>query len=160
MPLERGCERRMGSTGHGIYKSSKTGNTGTENFGIAGAVRYAGKVPADSNLEPPGNNKVTLKLEARDKTNIIFQFRLTKAGKDMTIIGYNNSTPVVKCKVAVDAGSPSLDKLLATGSKSEKLNAVKMKDLFAKSTTIKESQLGAIAHKLMENKAKREGVKN
>jgi hypothetical protein len=77
----------------------------------------------------------------------------------MTIIGYNNGNPVVKCKVAVDSGSPSLDRLLATGSKSEKLNAVKMKDLFAKSTTIKESQLSAIAHKLLENKAKREGVK-
>jgi hypothetical protein len=77
----------------------------------------------------------------------------------MTIIGYNNSIPVVKCKVSVDAGSPSLDKLLATGNRTEKLNAVKMKDLFAKSTTIKESQLGSIAHKLLENRAKREGVR-
>ena len=149
----------MGSTGHGIYKSSKTGNTGTETFGIAGAVRYAGKVPEDSGLEAVGNNKVTLKLEARDNTNIIFQFKLSKDGEDMTIIGYNNSRPVVKCKVAVDAGSPSLDKLLVTGNKTERLNAVKMKDLFAKSTQIKESQLSAIAHKLLENKSKREGVK-
>lgn len=149
----------MGSTGHGTYKTSRTGNTGTETFGIAGAVRYAGKVPENSGLEPVGNNKVTLKIEARDQTNIIFQFKLSKDGKNMVILGYNNSIPVVKCKVAVDAGSPSLDKLLATGSKSEKLNAVKMKDLFAKSTQIKESQLGSIAHKLLENKAKREGVK-
>lgn len=149
----------MGSTGHGIYKSSKSGNTGTETFGIAGAVRYAGKVPADSGLEPVGNNKITLKLEARDKTNILFQFKLSKDGENMTIIGYNNSTPVVKCKVAVDAGSPSLDKLIATGNRTERLNAVKMKDLFAKSTQVKESQLGSIAHKLLENKAKREGVK-
>lgn len=149
----------MGSTGHGIYKSSKTGNTGTETFGIAGAVRYAGKVPDNSGLEPVGNNKITLKLEARDKTNIIFQFKLTKDAENMIIIGYNNSIPVVKCKVAVDSGSPSLDKLLVTGNKTEKLNAVKMKDLFAKSTQIKESQLGSIAHKLLENRAKREGVK-
>lgn len=149
----------MGSTGHGLYKSSRTGNTGTENFGILGAVRYAGKVPENSGLETPGNNKITLKLEARDNTNIIFQFRLSKDGKDMTIIGFNNAKPVVKCKVAVDAGSPSLDKLIATGTRSERLNAVKMKDLFAKSTEIKESQLGAIAHKLLENKQKREGVK-
>ena len=104
----------MGSTGHGIYKSSKSGNTGTETFGIAGAVRYAGKVPEGSGLEPVGNNKITLKLEARDKTNILFQFKLTKDGEDMIILGYNNSTPVVKCKVAVDSGSPSLDKLLVT----------------------------------------------
>ena len=149
----------MGSTGHGIYKSSKTGNTGTETFGIPGAVRYAGKVPEGSGLDPVGNNKITLKLEARDKTNIIFQFKLSKDGEDMTIIGYNNSTPVVKCKVAVDAGSPSLDRLISTGNRTERLNAVKMKDLFAKSTTIKENQLSSIAHKLLENKAKREGVK-
>lgn len=149
----------MGSTGHGIYKSSKSGNTGTETFGIPGAVRYAGKVPENSGLEPVGNNKITLKVEARDKTNIIFQFKLSKDGEDMTIIGFNNSIPVVKCKVSVDAGSPSLDKLLATGNRTERLNAVKMKDLFAKSTDIKESQLGAIAHKLLEKKAKREGVK-
>lgn len=149
----------MGSTGHGLYKSSKSGNTGTETFGIAGAVRYAGKVPENSGLEPVGNNKITLKLEARDKSNILFQFRLSKDGENMIITGYNNSIPVVKCKVAVDSGSPSLDKLMATGSKAEKLNAVKMKDLFAKSTQIKESQLGSIAHKLLENKAKREGVK-
>ena len=149
----------MGSTGHGIYKSSKSGNTGTETFGIAGAVRYAGKVPENSGLEPVGNNKITLKLEARDNTNIIFQFKLSKDGEDMTIIGYNNAKPVVKCKVAVDAGAPSLDKLITTGNRTERLNAVKMKDLFAKSTTIKENQLSSIAHKLLENKAKREGVK-
>lgn len=149
----------MGSTGHGLYKSSKSGNTGTETFGIAGAVRYAGKVPENSGLEPVGNNKITLKLEAKDDTNIIFQFKLSKDGENMTIIGFNNAKPVVKCKVAVDAGSPSLDKLLVTGNRTEKLNAVKMKDLFAKSTTIKENQLSSIAHKLLENKAKREGVK-
>jgi hypothetical protein len=101
-----------------------------------------------------------LKLQAKDKSNILFQFKLTKAGKNMTIIGYNNSNPVVKCKVAVDAGQPSLDKLLVTGNRTERLNAVKMKDLFAKSTQVKENQLGQIAHKLLENKAKREGVNN
>lgn len=149
----------MGSTGHGLYKSSKSGNTGTETFGIAGAVRYAGKVPENSGLEPVGNNKITLKLEAKDKSNILFQFKLTKSGDEMIILGYNNSVPVVKCKVAVDSGSPSLDKLLVNGSRTERLNAVKMKDLFAKSTQVKESQLSSIAHKLLENKAKREGVK-
>lgn len=149
----------MGSTGHGLYKSSKSGNTGTETFGIAGAVRYTGKVPTDSGLEPVGNNKITLKLEAKDKSNILFQFKLTKDGENMIIVGYNNSMPVVKCKVSVDAGQPSLDKLLVTGNRTERLNAVKMKDLFAKSTQVKESQLGQIAHKLLENKAKREGVK-
>ena len=149
----------MGSTGHGLYKSSKSGNTGTETFGIAGAVRYTGKVPADSGLEPVGNNKITLKLEAKDKSNILFQFKLTKDGENMIIVGYNNSMPVVKCKVSVDSGQPSLDKLLVTGNRTERLNAVKMKDLFAKSTQVKESQLGQIAHKLLENKAKREGDK-
>ena len=158
MPLER-IYGKMGSTGHGLYKSSKSGNTGTETFGIAGAVRYTGKVPENSGLEPVGNNKITLKLEARDNTNIIFQFKLSKDGEDMTIVGYNNSKPVVKCKVAVDSGSPSLDKLIATGNRTEKLNAVKMKDLFAKSTSIKENQLNSIARKLLENRAKREGVK-
>lgn len=149
----------MGSTGHGLYKSSKSGNTGTETFGIAGAVRFTGKVPADSGLDQVGNNKITLKLEAKDKSNILFQFKLTKDGENMIIVGYNNSMPVVKCKVSVDAGQPSLDKLLVTGNRTERLNAVKMKDLFAKSTQVKESQLGQIAHKLLENKAKREGVK-
>ena len=149
----------MGSTGHGLYKSSKSGNTGTETFGIAGAVRYTGKVPADSGLDPVGNNKITLKLQAKDKSNILFQFKLTKDGENMIIVGYNNSMPVVKCKVSVDAGQPSLDKLLVTGNRTERINAVKMKDLFAKSTQVKESQLGQIAHKLLENKAKREGVK-
>ena len=149
----------MGSTGHGLYKSSRSGNTGTETFGIAGAVRYTGKVPEDSGLEPVGNNKITLKLEAKDKSNILFQFKLTKDGENMIIVGYNNSMPVVKCKVAVDSGQPSLDKLLVTGNRTERINAVKMKDLFAKSTQVKESQLGQIAHKLLENKAKREGVK-
>ena len=114
----------MGSTGHGLYKSSKSGNTGTETFGIAGAVRYAGKVPEGSGLEPVGNNKITLKLEAKDKSNILFQFKLTKDGENMTIIGYNNSNPVVKCKVAVDAGQPSLDKLLVTGNRTERINEI------------------------------------
>lgn len=146
----------MGSTGHSIYTASHSGNTGTETFGIPGAVRYTGKVPPYTGLEPVGNNKITLKVEARDRTNILFQFKLTKDAEEMTIVGYNNGKPEVRCKVAVDSGQPSLDKVLATGTRLEKQNAVKMKDLFAKSTEIKEYQLGNIAQKLLENRRKRE----
>lgn len=149
----------MGSTGHSLYESSRTGNLGTDTYGIAGAVVYRGKVPSDSGLDPVGANKITLKVPARDGNNILFQFRLSKDSRTMTILAYKNGVPEVRCKVAVDSGQPSLDRVLATGSRAQKIQATKMKDLFAKSTEIKENQLGSIANKLLENKRKREGVR-
>ena len=142
----------MGSTGRGSYGRKGQGEMSSETFGIPNAVVFKGKPPEDSGVEKPGSNKVTLKVPAVDGTNILFQFKLSKDNKLMTIIGYKNGVPEVKCKVAVDAGQPSLDKVMATGSKAEKANAVKMKDLFAKSEDIKENQLGAIAQELLRRK--------
>lgn len=145
----------MGSTGHGLYNQSRTGDVNTETFGIKGAVNFKGKVPPDSGLEPVGNNKVTLKVRANDRSNILFQFKLSKDEKTMMITAYKDGVPEVKCKVGVDSGQPSLDKVIATGDRGEKMNAVKMKDLFTKSTTVKENQLGPIANKLLQNHKKR-----
>lgn len=142
----------MGSTGHGIYKRSKTGNVNTETFGIAGAVNYKGKVPKNSGLDPVGSNKITLKLPAGKQANILFQFKLNKDSSLMTIIGYKDGVPEVKCKVQVDSGNPSLNTVIATGSSSEKMQAMKMKDLMHKSSTMSEDQLSAIANKLLRNK--------
>jgi len=147
----------MGSTGHSLYEASRTGNLGTDTYGIGGAVVYRGRIPEDSGLEPVGANKITLKVPATDGNNILFQFRLSKDNRTMTILAYKNGVPEVRCKVAVDSGQPSLDRVMATGSRAQKLQAVKMKDLFAKSTEIRENQLGGIANKLLENKRKREG---
>lgn len=144
----------MGSTGHGKYQYSRGGNVNNENFGILNAVNFKGKVPTDSGLEPVGSNKITLKVPATDKSTILFQFKLSKDNKTMTIIGFKDGAPEVKCKVAVDSGQPSLDKVMATGSNAQKQQAIKMKDLFSKSTNVKENQLGAIAQKLLQNKEK------
>lgn len=143
----------MGSTGHGTYKQSRTGNVNTETFGIAGAVNYKGKVPQNSGLEPVGSNKITLKLPGLKQSNIIFQFKLSKDSEDMTIIGFKDGVPEVKCKVQVDSGHPSLNEVIANGSKTEKLQAIKMKDLMHQSSTVSEDQLSAIANKLLRNKA-------
>ena len=144
----------MGSTGHGKYQYSRGGNVNNENFGILNAVNFKGKVPTDSGLEPVGSNKITLKVPATDKSTILFQFKLSKDNKTMTIIGFKDGVPEVRCKVAVDSGQPSLDKVMATGSSAQKQQAIKMKDLFSKSTNVKENQLGAIAQKLLQNKEK------
>lgn len=143
----------MGSTGHGIYHKSRTGNVNDETFGISEAVNFKGKVPEDSGLAPVGAGKITLKVPIGKQTNILFQFRLMKDNKLMQIIGYKDGVPEVKCKVAVDAGQPSLDKVIASGSKSEKNNAIKMKDLMNKSSQVNENQLGAIAQKLLRHKS-------
>jgi hypothetical protein len=138
----------MGSTGRGTYASRKAKRLDEDTFGIVGATAFKGKVPEGKGLEPVSPNKITLKVPAGKNDNVLFQFKLSKNGKLMTIIGYKNGMPEVKCKVQVDAGQPSLDKVIATGSKQERMQAVKLKDLFAKSTEIKENQLGAIANKL------------
>ena len=143
----------MGSTGHGIYKRSKSGNVNNETFGIAGAVNYKGKVPANSGLDPVGSNKITLKLPAGKQANILFQFKLNKDNSLMTIIGYKDGVPEVKCKVQVDAGQPSLDKVIAVGNKTEKMQAIKMKDLMHQSSTMSEDQLSSIANKLLRGKS-------
>lgn len=142
----------MGSTGRGIFSKRGQEPISSETFDIPNAVAFKGKPPENSGIEKPSSNKVTLKVPAIDGSKVLFQFKLSKDNKLMTIIGYKNGVPEVKCKVAVDAGQPSLDKVMANGSKAEKVQAVKMKDLFSKSEDIKENQLGAIAQELMRKK--------
>lgn len=141
----------MGSTGRGGYRPKEKGLE-DESFGIKGAVVFKGKIDPNTGLEPVGANKLTLKTKAGDGNNVLFQFKLSKNNKLMTIIGYKNGVPEVKCKVAVDSGQPSLDTVIAKGSKSEKLSAVKMKDLFQQSNDVKENQLGQIAQTLLRKK--------
>ena len=145
----------MGSTGRGFSHQRGPGDLSSDTFGIPNAVVFKGMPPEGSGIEKPAANKVTLKVPAIDDTNVLFQFKLSKDNKEMTIIGYKNGVPEVKCKVAVDAGQPSLDKVIAEGSKAEKVNATKMKDLFAKSEKIKENQLGSIAQELLRKKQER-----
>lgn len=147
----------MGSTGRGAYAKKKSPKLDDDTFGIKGATAFKGKVPEGKGLDPVGPNKITLKVPTKNNDNVLFQFKLSKNNKLMTIIGYKNGVPEVKCKVKVDAGQPSLDRVIALGSKAEKIQATKMKDLFAKSTNIKENQLGAIANKLIQKKKVREG---
>jgi len=144
----------MGSTGHGIMQKSRTGNVNNETFSVNRAINYKGTVPQDSGLEKPGNNKITLKIPVDNKTSVIFQFKLSKDNDEMTIIGYKNGIPEVKAKVAVDSGNPSLNALMVSGSKTEKSQALKMKQLMNMSSEISENQLGSIAQKLLRNKLK------
>lgn len=146
----------MGSTGHGTFKHSRQGASDGETFGIGGAVIYKGKIPAGSGLSPVGSNKITLKIPIGRRNSILFQFKLSKDNKLMTITGYKNGVPEVKCKVDVDSGRPSLDHVIATGDKTERANAVKMKDLMHKQTNVNENQLGAIAQKLLKKKGTKE----
>ena len=145
----------MGSTGHGILSSSKTGNVNNETFGMKGAVNFSGKVPAGSGLEPVGSNKITLKFPINKKDNVIFQFKLSKDSELMFITAYKNGIPEVKCKVKVDSASPSLNKLLTSPNASERNNAIKMKELMSQSSTMDENKLEPIAHKLLANKNKK-----
>lgn len=147
----------MGSTGHGSLRGKKKAGLGTDTFGIGGAVVFKGKVPANSGLAPVGSNKVTLKVPIGKQENILFQFKLVEGGAMMNIIGYKDGVPEVKSKVDVDSGHPSLDKVIATGTKKEKLQAIKMKDLMTKSTKVDENQLGAIANKLLKDKQAKGG---
>lgn len=142
----------MGSTGRGNYKTSRTGNVNDENFGIAGAVNFKGKIPTEAKLDPVGNNKVTLKVNSSGKQDIIFQFKLRK-DNTMSIMAYDPNRGV-RSQIAVSSSSPSIERVIRTGSKTESRNALAIKDMMARSTKIDESQLGAIANKLLRNKKK------
>ena len=146
----------MGSTGHSLFRGKGTGALDNDTFGIKGAVVFKGKVPPNSGLDKPSANRITLKVHSTGGDNILFQFRLSKDSKTMTIIGYRNSVPEIRSKVAVDSVNPSLDKVMKDGSKAQRQQAVKMKDLFSKSTQIKENQLQSIAQKLLNKKKQRE----
>ena len=148
----------MGSTGRGYHGTRRRRGRTDETFGIKGAVPYKGKIPEGKGLDPVGPNRITLKVPLAGKDSIIFQFKLNKNSKLMTITGYKNGVPEVRCKVAVDAGQPSLDKVIASGTQHEVLQAIKMKDLFQKSTSIKENQLGSIANALKQKKAVKGGA--
>ena len=146
----------MGSTGHSLFGGKGTGTLDNDTFGIKGAVVFKGRVPPGSGLDKPSANRITLKVPSIGGDNILFQFRLSKDSKTMTIIGYRNSIPEIRSKVAVDSVNPSLDKVMKDGSKAQRQQAVKMKDLFSKSTQIKENQLQSIAQKLLNKKKQRE----
>ena len=146
----------MGSTGHSLFGGKGTGTLDNDTFGIKGAVVFKGRVPPGSGLDKPSANRITLKVPSIGGDNILFQFRLSKDSKTMTIIGYRNSVPEIRSKVAVDSVNPSLDKVMKDGSKAQRQQAVKMKDLFSKSTQIKENQLQSIAQKLLNKKKQRE----
>ena len=146
----------MGSTGHSIFRRKGKGAIDNDTFGIAGAVVFKGKVPTGSGLDKPSANRITLKVPSTRGDNILFQFRLSKDSRTMTVIGYRNSVPEIKSEVAVDSTNPSLDKVMKEGSSAQRQQAVKMKDLFSKSTQIKENQLQSIAQKLLNKKKQRE----
>ena len=149
----------MGATGLAANRhraARKESELNTDTFGIAGAVVYRGKVPPDSGLSKPGGSYITLKIAQPNKDNIIFQFKLSKDKKLMTITGFKDGIPQVKCKVAVDSGNPSLNKVIATGDNKERAAAIKMKDLMSKSSDVSEDQLGAIANKLLAHKRRGE----
>ena len=139
----------MGSTGHTLVHRNRAGDFSISSFLGKSGVLFKGKVPEKSGLEPTGANKITIKVAADNRHNVLFQFKLSKDRNSMYITGYYNGKPEVRTKVAVNTGSPSLDRIIATGTKQEVTNATKMKDLFAKSDSIKESNLNSIAQELL-----------
>lgn len=144
----------MGSTGSGILKSSNRSALAGETFGIRGAKDYSGKIPASSGLEKTGPNKITLRVPSSDRQDIIFQFKLIDGNKNLSIRAYDPNQPS-KGKVSVTVSAPSLDTVIKTGDKTEKANALKIRDMMTKSSAISEAQLGQIAQRLKMNKKKR-----
>ena len=145
----------MGSTGHSIYGKGQNKELNSSNFGIKNAVPFKGKPPAGSNIAKPSANNITLKIPIGRRNNILFQFKLSKDSKLMTITGYRDGVPEVKTTVDVDSGRPSLSKVIATGSQSEKSAALKMRELFSQSGEVNETQLGSIANTLLRKKTVR-----
>jgi purine-nucleoside phosphorylase len=147
----------MGSTGHTPYAGRKSKNTDTETFGMSSVVNFRGKVPKDSGLSPVSANRITLKMTGTSKSNIIFQFSLTKDGRAMNIVGYKAGVPEIKAKVAVDAQRPSISALLNSNSATVRRNAIKLKDLMAKSGDMNETKLKPIANELERKRNIRNG---
>ena len=146
----------MGSTGHSIT-TSKFGGSSETTFGVKGAVPFSGKVPINSGLEPPGSNKITLKMPINRQDNVIFQFKLSKDNKLMFITAYKNGVPEIRCKVSVDSVSPSLNKLLVSSKASERANALKIKELMSQTPNMDEGKLEPISKKLLAEKRKKGG---
>ena len=143
----------MGSTGHSLVSSSRRGNVNDETFGIRGAVNYTGGVPAGKGIDKPGSNKITLKVRSTGNQDIIFQFKITKDNR-LSINGFDPNKPEMRAHLIVSASNPSIDRAAAAGTKTDKNNAIKLKQMFIKSQDINEGQLSAIAQKLLSAKRK------
>lgn len=142
----------MGATGHGILKTSRTGDVNISVFGVAGAVNYKGKIPHGKGLESVGANKITLKVASTDKQDILFQFKLTKDNR-LSINGYDPNMPESRAHLIVSATAPTLSD--NDFDKSEKREAQKLRIMMNKSTKMSESQLQAIANSLLQHKKER-----
>lgn len=142
----------MGSTGHGSPTAGATGYIDNNTYGVVGVTRFKGAVPENSGLKKVGANNVVLKAKGTGNTSVLFQFYLSKDNKLMTIKGYRNGVPEVKCVVDVDSKSPSIDRVIAKGTKTEKMQATKLKSLMRQSTEVSENQLSSIANSLLQNK--------
>ncbi len=147
----------MGATGRSFYGRGKTTELNSDTFGVAGAIAFKGTPPEGSNIAKPSANNITLKLPVGRGTNILFQFKLSKDSKLMTITGYRDGVPEVKTKVDVDSGRPSLDKVITSGNASERRAAIKMRELMNQSSEINENQLGSIANSLIRKKQAKGG---
>lgn len=140
----------MGSTGNSRYRHN---TIMSDTFGIDNAVAYKGKIPHDSGLIlHPDSDTSTLKFPINNKESILFQFRLSKDNKYMTIIGFRDGVPQEKAKLEVDSGNPSIDKVIASGKRSERLQAVKLKKLMHESGTLSENKLDDVATALIKKK--------
>lgn len=148
----------MGSTGHSLIATSRKGNVNTSNFGVIGAVPYTGRIPAGKGLENVGANKITLKVASTGKQDIIFQFKLTKDNR-LSIKGFDPNHPESKAHLLVSSSNPSIDRAAAFGTSSDKLNAMKLKQMFTKSTKIDEGQLSQISQKLLSAKRNKENIR-
>lgn len=142
----------MGSTGHSLTWQSRTGNVNTETFGIDGAVNFKGKLPTNSGMDKVGNNRITLKVKSSDKLDILYQFKLTKDNR-LSISAFDPNTGT-DASVILAGQFPSLDTALRTGLNKDRQSVNKIKTFMAKSSTIDEGQLRAIAEKLRTNKRK------
>jgi len=136
----------MGSTGAGIFKTSNKGAFDVREIGIRGAVNFTGRLPAESDMEQPGNSKLTFRIQSSDNKDIIFQFKLL-SNNEMSIRAYDPNIPS-KGKVAVSVKTPSLDSAINSSDRKTRINAQKIRSMMNKSAKIDESMLSQIANRL------------
>lgn len=144
----------MGSTGHGYYQKSRTGNVNSVTFDIADAINFKGRLPERSGMYPPANNRITLKIPTYDKDTALFQFRLNRDNTELIVYAYKDGINEQTAHVNLSAREPSLDALMRFGKNVEKKNAMKIRDLM-RNTKFSEDKFYDIVDKLVRAKGGR-----
>lgn len=145
----------MGATGLRMSKS-RTDSENLKAFGIVGARKMFETAPREAGFSNQGQNDVRISVATDEEKDIVFQFKLIKGGKEMSIRAYDPNIPD-KGVAEVHTNKPDLTSVISdpNATANDVRAAQKILTMMNRSKKgIKNSSLVRIANELKRKEGK------